>query len=226
VPPPTYVQWFTSLLPGPLAGPWGRRWATAVGEIGGDELLADAKVAVKARFPSEAPEDALPLLGADRVIPGLPGETVAAWRARIAAAWDTWQWAGTRTGLELAATQLGWTTFTLRSSRDWLPDLPPDGNAALWARWWLILPEATHGFALDVWDDPGTWDDGGTWDTDATLEDVARITGHLRAQTNARDRGYVRLLFADGDGDVWGPDEPFDHGVWADDDATFTELEI
>ena len=71
---PNYVTWFTSLLPGPLAGPWGRRWAGVVGAVGGDELLADAKVAVKARFPDLAPEDALPKVGADRVLPACPAK--------------------------------------------------------------------------------------------------------------------------------------------------------
>lgn len=221
----TFASYLTGLLPTFLRGPWGRLWGEKHGAAA-DLALAGAKDAVKAGFVVSAPTDALPRHLGDAGLDGLPGETAAQQRTRAADAWEAWVWAGTRTGLELAVTQLGWTTFTLRTSREWLPDLPPDGNAVLWARWWLVLPEATHGFALDLWDDPGNWDDGGTWDTDATPEEVARITLHLRRQTNARDRGFVRLLFDDGDGDVWGPDTPFDNGVWADDAATFTDLEI
>lgn len=221
----THTSYLTGLLRGPLAGPWGTRWVTSLGGV--LDAASDAQQdAGLLRGPADAQDDALPLFGAARGgLAQLPGETLDAWRARLIDAWESWRWAGTRTGLELAVTQLGWTTFVLRTTREWAPDAPPDGDAARWARWWLLLPEATHGFALDVWDDPGTWDDGGTWDTDATLDDVARITLHLRRQTNARERGYVRLFF-DADGDVWGPDTPFDSGVWADDAATFTDLEI
>lgn len=187
----TYVTWLTSLLPGPLAGPWGRRWAGVVGAVGGDELLADAKVAVKARLPSEAPEDALPLLGADRVMPRLPGETVAAWRARIADAWETWRWAGTRHGLEVVIGQLGFTSYRLKTAADFAPGLPPGHRGDLWARWWLFI--YVHPWTRTTWGS-GTWGSG-TWGSSASAADVARVTGALRQVTNARDRGTVRLYF-------------------------------
>lgn len=219
-----FEEYLPGLFPTFLRGPWGLAWGAKHGAAA-DRVLDGAKDAVKAGFAPSAPVDALPYLLADGRLEGLPGEGASAQRARLAVLFDVWKLAGTRDGLELAASLLGWEGYALRSTREWLPDAPPDGDASRWARWWLVLPEAAHGYALDLWDGAGNWDDGGTWDTDATPEEVSRLTRLLRAQTNARDLGHVRLLFGDGDGDVWGPDDPFDNGVWADDAATFTELE-
>lgn len=215
---PNYVTWFTSLLPGPLAGPWGRRWAAVVGAVGGDELLSDAKVAVKVRFPDLAPEDALPKVGADRVLPRLPGETLAAWRARLSGAWEVWSWAGTRHGLEVVAGQLGFEHYRLKTTADFAPGLPPGHRADLWARWWLFV--YAHPWTRTTWGS-GTWGSG-TWGSSASAEDVARVKGALRTVSNARDLGAVRLFFDGTTSGGWGLGT-WGGGKWGDAGTSFID---
>jgi hypothetical protein len=73
---------------------------------GGDGLLVQA---VKARSAILCPDDALYLVGAARDLERYPGETDDAYRARVTAAFDAHEWAGTAKGIEdqLTAALLG-----------------------------------------------------------------------------------------------------------------------
>lgn len=216
----TYADQLSSRLPTYLRDAPSLLFAGKVGAAM-DLCLQALKDAVRVGLVYLCTDDALAAHLADVAMEGLPGETAASQRARVAAAFDTWTMAGTRPGLVLAVEQLGFSGYALRTSRDWLPDAPPDGNASLWARWWLLLP--THPWSTDgVWSDPGTWGDGGTWDSTATVAEVARVKRLLRAQSNARELGYVRLYFGS-DGDIWGPETPWDHGVWGAATITFID---
>ena len=82
----------------PLQGRWGRAWALSVG-ASKDVTIERARQAALAGAVSRAPDDALVYLGADVALERLPGEPDARYRARIAAAWGTWPWAGTATAL-------------------------------------------------------------------------------------------------------------------------------
>jgi len=214
----TYATWLTSLLPGGLAGPWARRWTAALGSVG-DELLADAKLAVKARMPSDAPDDALPFIGADRLLPRLRGETLTDWRVRLSAAWDLWPWAGTRRGLVTAIDQLGLVGYTLRTNASFAPGLPPDRAASKWARWWLFVPATGHPWTRTTWGS-GTWGSG-TWGSSASRDDVARVKGQLRQWSGARDLGIVRLYFG-GTAGGWGLGT-WGSGTWGDAGTSFID---
>lgn len=64
------------------------------------DAACDAAVwAVMARHVTEAPRDALALLGADRTLVRGPTETDAQWRLRLQDAWTAWQNAGSKVGL-------------------------------------------------------------------------------------------------------------------------------
>jgi hypothetical protein len=73
-------------------------WFSAEGDAK-DVLVAALKDAAKLRCPSLAPPDALDKLGADRMLPRYPAEVDAAYRARLAAAWDAWERAGSAVGV-------------------------------------------------------------------------------------------------------------------------------
>jgi len=132
---PTYEQSLPDSYPTPLRGPWGRAWGAAHGSAM-DALLAAAKAAVKLGFIVGAGPDTFPYHLADTGLEGLPGESPASVVERVRTAFDLWKFAGTRPGIELALSQLAVTGYTLRTTRDWLPDAPPDGRSDLWARYW------------------------------------------------------------------------------------------
>lgn len=125
----TFEQYQRALMPAGMAGPYGLAWAAAQGATK-DGLALDAKEAVKARFVDLAPPDALPRLGSDRGIARAPGEGADSWRDRIAGAWESWSWVGTRYGIGYAVGLLGLGTPALWSWRD----LPWDADASRWAR--------------------------------------------------------------------------------------------
>lgn len=210
----TYAEYFVSLLPTWLRDPYGRAWGGVYGAAA-DTAVAVAKDAIHAGNVLDAPDDALPRLGADTLIERLPDEDADTHRARITGAWETWPWAGTRTALETVAAQLDFHGVVVRTAREWgMADA-----STRWARWWVIVTLGDPWIADGTWGDPGDWDDGGTWDSDASVESVATVRRLFRRFSNARDQGFVRFVF-DENVDFWGPDEPWDHGTWDDPPAS------
>jgi hypothetical protein len=208
-----YATYQPSLHPTALAGPYGLSWGRSQGTMK-DRVITLATDALDAGLVLRCPDDALPLLGADVALEQLPSETSTSYRARILGAWDTWPWAGTRTGLTNVAAQLLYQGATLITAAEWGVSLA----STLWARWWLLIDFDAKGFAAeDAWG-TGTWGDGGTWGSDAPLAEVARCRRALRQFTNARDVGHLRFAF--GDTDYWGePDGLFANGDWGSDPA-------
>ena len=103
-----FTQLLATLPPGwardtALKRAWLQLFARAL-----DGLLEDERQGVAARFPSLAPDDALSLLGAERSLQQFPGEYVAAWRNRVAHAFDFWDRAGTVPGMLAALEQMGY----------------------------------------------------------------------------------------------------------------------
>ena len=208
-----YADYQPGLYPTALAGPYGTAWGSSQGTMK-DRVITLAIDAVDAGLVLRCTDDALPLLGADAQLEQLPGELDAAYRTRIAGAWDTWPWAGTRTGLLTVATQLGYANAVLLTAREWGVPLA----STLWARWWLLVAPTDHAFlAEDAWG-TGTWGDGGTWGSDATVAEVALHRRSFRQFTNARDIGWLRFAF--NNTDYWGdPGGIFNHGKWGSDPA-------
>lgn len=103
-----YQRYQTQLAPPWLQGPTGASWLRGVGDAK-DELEFRTREAVKARFPSHAPKDALARLGADRALDKGVTETEAQYRARLRDAWSLWPWAGTFTGMLRALALAGYT---------------------------------------------------------------------------------------------------------------------
>lgn len=92
--------------------PTGQAFQGALGDVE-DALIDRAKQAVKARFPLLAPPDALTAIGVERQMPQGPGESSAAYAARLADAWTAWQWSGTAYGLLRAFYSTGYTNVVL-----------------------------------------------------------------------------------------------------------------
>lgn len=133
----TYATYLPSLLRGPLAGAWGSRWFGAVGALL-DGALGGGLDAGTLVGPLGAPDDALPLLGADRAIVRLAGETLASFRVRVAGAWETWRWAGTTRGIHATVRLFGWRGVRAVPHREW-----PIDEAALWSRYRVYITGLT-----------------------------------------------------------------------------------
>lgn len=145
--PMIYATYLPSLLRGPLAGAWGSRWFGAVGALL-DGTLGGGLDAGTLVGPLGAPDDALPMLGADRAIGRLAGETNAGHRARIVAAWETWSRAGTTRGIHTAVRLFGWRGVRSVPHREW-----PIDATTRWSRYrvyvtgWTVSDEVTSGAA-------------------------------------------------------------------------------
>ena len=185
----------------PLQGRWGRAWALSVG-ASKDVTVERARQAVLAGAVSRAPADALPLLGADVALERLPDELDTSYRARIAGAWGTWRWAGTRTAIETVLAQLGVTDYRLATAHEL--------GRSPWAQWFAFArldpPPARR-----QWGAPGVWG-AGVWGSAVGRATVRRFRRALRPFMNARDRGwFVVLLSSPG---VWGAPGKWGTGTW------------
>lgn len=134
----------------PLQRPWGRLW-NAVVSIPKDAWREAAKQAVKARFASIAPVDALDRLLRDYDLPPRFEETVAQTRARLADVWTAWQLSGTKEGIVRALALAGFGTVIVHER------LTP-------GRWWEFRVTLRAPFP---WDPAGLpllkWGGGWTW---------------------------------------------------------------
>lgn len=185
----------------PLQGRWARAWGRSLGAEK-DTTIERARQAVLAGAVTRCPADALPLLGADAQLEQLPGETDTSYRARILGAWDTWPWAGTRTGLETVFTLLGLTVRLATAAE--LGRTP-------WAQWWAFA--SATGWIRRTWKTGSEFWGSGVWGSTATRDDVRRIRRFARQFSNARDRGWVVILQSSPG--VWGAPSTWGApGVW------------
>ena len=93
-----YRDWLPQQAPGWLQRTNGQAWFWAHGDTL-DSLEDAARTALLARFPGHTTEDGLALIGAERGLERIAGESAESFAARITAAWSTWQNAGTPVGL-------------------------------------------------------------------------------------------------------------------------------
>lgn len=92
--PANFIQWLQSLpIPWLVSNTVGADDAAAQGTVY-DGQVALVKEAVQARFPDDAPSDALPYIGADRQIIRGFSESEDDYRARLKNAWAQWELAG------------------------------------------------------------------------------------------------------------------------------------
>jgi len=152
-----------------LRGPFGAAWARASGDTR-DELVDRLKLAVKARMPDYAPPDAMQLIGAERGVERLPGDTDEEYASRVRNVWEMRRWAGTPFGLLLALADIGYPAARLmiHRGRDYYLDAGAletclmdserwvmDARESFWSQFQVLLP-APHPWATSVDLDPST----------------------------------------------------------------------
>jgi hypothetical protein len=205
----TYREWQRRLAPPWLQEGAGGRFLEGLGEAK-DGLAEHVRQVVLARMIQRAPEDALALIGKERSLPRFPGELTEAYRARLLAAWEFWQRAGTFPGLVYWLRVLGYEPFVVEWYRY---------DLSIWAEFSLYLWPYRPEFTTDRWDDgEGAWDDDTSWDYTLNGVELQRVPALVRevkpAHAKVRSIYYIpgpRDIWDDGavwdeDGDVWGPE--------------------
>jgi len=96
-----------STLPASIDGPFARELTGALGDLQ-DEELDLLEVAIKCRLPKYCPDGALDKLGPVFAIERYPGESHTSYRARLEAAWPTWEAAGTAAAIEAQIAAYGY----------------------------------------------------------------------------------------------------------------------
>lgn len=116
-----------------LRGANGEAWHTAMGVVK-NALYDEAVFALKCRFLTTCPLDALQYIGHERAIEQFNGEDLEAYRTRLLGAWDAWTYAGTKTGILNAIAQLGYVNVTLEENAD--GTMPPSPGFSAGDEWW------------------------------------------------------------------------------------------
>jgi len=197
----SYADYQPGLYPTGLAGPWGTAWGRSQGTMK-DRVITLAIDAVDAGLVLRCPDDALPLLGADVSLEQLPLDDADSYRARIAAAWETWRWAGTRTALTLVFAQLNPEGSTRIATAHELGRTP-------WAQWWAFLTQPSPP-GPRTWSTSGSWGHG-VWGSAVPRATVRTVRRLARQFSNARDRGWaVALRSSPG---VWGAPSTWNAGA-------------
>ena len=175
MPVATYREFVERLWPTVFQGDWGVRFSQTVAGTLADAVMNMALQAVKARmFGSDTfPQDALPPLGQERLMPKYPSETFSQYRVRLEGAWEMWQAAGTVYGVIKALEAYGLSNLEIKQNHDW----DWDGDSANWSRFWVVIrghslsPLAWGGFAYG----PGV-----AWGSSAIPEEVRAVRSIVR----------------------------------------------
>jgi hypothetical protein len=229
-----YSDFRKGLSPAWLRKAWGDRWNEACGSVE-DGLLSRLIQSLKARHPSYAPEGALDLIGEDRSLERAPGEPSDVYRLRLKGALAAWRTAGTAKGLlenGLApmgyATPAGESTVRIIRNRDWatLPEGAaniPDGNTALWARFWLVITRPPQ-YEPRTWTEMNAFgfSDTATFGTDATLAQ-ARLLRRIVEQWRPAHASFMGAFVVPLAGPVtFDPLPPPGGSRWLEHNATFS----
>lgn len=104
---PSFVDYRNNLPTVPYAlTPRGRAWSQAFGSVE-DAQAIRARRAVRTRYPDFALDGALPIIGADRLLPQGPTESNQDFATRLKRAFALWYFGGTPTGVVQAFLQAG-----------------------------------------------------------------------------------------------------------------------
>lgn len=196
-----YVKYLKSIAPTWLLYQNGARWMEAHGD--GLDAIADMiKAAVLVKFIMRAPEDALDVIGVERGIKRVSGETLEDYRNRLKSAWSYWEWGGTKKGVQEVLNTFGYYVEIIE-----LYTIDP-------TRWsdFAITVAPIEGVRTRVWGDEGKWADGGWWGqgwkpTPSEIEALANVVGQMKAAHTrfARLEWFSQPTYNKwGDGGKWG----------------------
>lgn len=208
----SYEQWGKDILPEWILGTWGKKWCEVFGGI--EDVCKDAnKDAIKARSPELCPTDALPYIGADRILERSRLETEPAFRTRLQDAWDNHVLGGTANGVKANALFPLFAydedyTFVMAVNDGFHFD-----NDGSWSRYWIIA-DGSHGLTQETWGSDGVWDYLGVWGIANWLpEDVQYLRRNAWWWTSGGTALPV-LFIVVFSGTLWGAGDVWGSGTW------------
>jgi hypothetical protein len=203
---------------------------------GKDSLVQRLRGGLKARFPLVGPEDALPVIGAERQVERGPAEPASAYAARLVIAWDTWEFGGTPWGILNALWEMGHRTPVLITQAGSVHALNADRELVT-----TNIPGGYHAFTPDFFNAfelyfplplPDAWSGGVPLSASSEANGVRRIVnrwkpaharfGRVRIQLTGHIWGQPGLEW-DEEGETWGGTQkvwgPDNVGLWNEDPA-------
>jgi hypothetical protein len=133
------------------------------------EGFSDAVRSPYLHLPGATPDDSLPFIGSETGIDGYPGETLAAYRARLAEPWATWTPAGDESVITAQFAAAGYPGVEVQFDP---AATGPNGEAApYWSQFWVFFP-FTSGHTVT---DAGPVYGGFNWG-DGTIYGVGGVT--------------------------------------------------
>ena len=205
----SYRAWLVEILPTWLNGVVGEKFSGSLALVMGDTLGEIMRQALFARFLywAEFPDDALRLIGSERMMPRYGNEKPQRYLERLKRAWPTWMFAGTR---QAVLDQLASAGFVADLWENFQWNF--DGDTDDWSRFWVVLRE----FPYAQWylGDEGIFLGYGglTLGSDMTLDEQANVRALIR-QWKA---GHVRCahIIVPWDLEAWDANPP--DGTWGD----------
>jgi hypothetical protein len=179
------------------------RWRAFTGALGDakDAVALAARDALRSMLVGECPEDALAHIAAERRLERFPTETTEQHRARLAAAWASFEFLGTKAGLVGALTAAGHSPVVYEANAAappwWVGAWPPASEGPMPSAWvgtWPVPAGDVAGWPSRFWVDlkltawsPWTWgsgpfwgDEDRTWGSTATRAEVALVKRIIR----------------------------------------------
>lgn len=170
----TFAQWRASKLRPPLTGPMDELFARVFGDEQ-DRELALLRAAALSRLPATCPDDGLDLLGQAFVLPRFPGESNDSYRARLAAAWPTYEVAGAPDALTESLRAYGFQDVTIARAENFF-------YATFWYSAFIVAlgPDfGSTGITADAWGS-FTWGDPlKTWGSTATPSQLGAVVRQI-----------------------------------------------
>jgi hypothetical protein len=205
--------------------PWmrdgkGETLLRAQGE-GKDALMHLLRWGVKARFPMVAPPDALTLAGQERQLERGPSDTDAVFAARLVAAWEAWEFAGTPASVLNALWDAGYTSPPylmvangLRHTLNGARQLVSEANGAPQQLW--------HLFVLYFHALPAAWASGGIPEAhSAEANLIRRLVRRWKSTHSLFAKVTVRVS-----GNIWGaPTTTWGASTWGGSVVTWAPID-
>ncbi len=210
-----FRNYLAHIVPPWLRRYWGERMVGGSISLFADLIMEGAAQAIKAPWlrSNTSPDDALPLIGTERSIPKVDGETAAQYRARLIAAWDLWERAGTTSYPADVLAPWGFDSDGV-FVYSW-HDGDEDAASTHWSKFWVVAVDGTIAgggtvtipFDQAIWATmPLTWGAGTTWGSSATEAQVRGMCSHLwHFKAGHEVPAQLRLVYGYTDPDpIWG----------------------
>ncbi len=170
-----FQAWVSDVSPAIFRAPNGLNLVQSIFGLPANLIAEGARLATKLSWTKspEQPDDALELVGAERILNAMPLETAQSYRDRLADAWKIWPTAGSPATIEAVLASGGYP-LTVIERQDW-PAHPP---VPYWSIFWLVDytgsieagPPMTYGGGA-AYGDAGIWW-GATSDPSYPLDQV------------------------------------------------------